>query len=123
MAAPLLQCTQEELCAVIRFLWSAGVKISEIHRRMLLQYGDNCLAQRRVYEWLELLRNSRIRVVDEQRPCRHQTASTEGYAERGEELIRANRRVRVDETADMLAFSTVLCIQFFKRTCNSGNFA
>jgi hypothetical protein len=85
MAAPLLQCTQEELCAVIRLLWSPGV--AEIHRRMLLQYGDNCLTQRRVYEWLEVLKNSRIRVVDEQRPCRHRRASTEGYAERAEELI------------------------------------
>jgi hypothetical protein len=87
------------------------------------QNGDNFLAQRRVYEWLESLRNSRISVVDEQRPCRHRTASAEGYAERAEELIRANRRVSVDETADTLAISTVLCIQFFTRTCNSGNFA
>lgn len=91
MAAPLLQCTQEELCAVIRFLWSSGENIAEIHHRILLQYGDNCLAQRRMLKWLELLRNSRISVVDEQRPCRHWTASTEGYPERAEELIRANR--------------------------------
>jgi hypothetical protein len=119
MAAALLQCTKEELCAVIRFLWSAEVKIAEIHRRMLLHYGDNFLAQRRVYEWLELLRNSRISVVDEQRPCRHRAESTEGYAEIAEELIRANRRVRVDETADTLAIGTVLCLQYFTRSCNS----
>ena len=61
--------------------------------------------------------------MDEQGPCRHRTASTDGCAERDEEPIRANRRVRADETADTLAISMVLCRQFFTRSCNSGNFA
>lgn len=38
------------------------------------------------------------------------------------DLIWVNRRVIVDETADKLTISTVLCIQFFTRTCSSGNF-
>ena len=36
------------------------VKTAEIHRRMLLQYGDICAAHRKVYEWVELFRNGRI---------------------------------------------------------------
>ena len=53
--------------------------------------------------------------MDEQGPCRRRTAFTDGYAERDEEMIRANRRVRVNETADTMAISTVMCIQFFHR--------
>jgi len=39
MAAPLSNCTVEEQRSVIRFLWSGGVKPSEIYRRMKVQYG------------------------------------------------------------------------------------
>jgi hypothetical protein len=57
MAAPLSTCTVEEQRSVIRFLWSEGVKPSEIYRRMKVQYGDSCLSQGRVYEWVERFRN------------------------------------------------------------------
>jgi hypothetical protein len=50
MEAPLSECTISEQRAVIRFLWSEGIKPSEIHRRMLVQYGDKCTGQRKVYE-------------------------------------------------------------------------
>ena len=53
MAAPLSTCTVEEQRSVILFLWSEGVKPSEIYRRMKVQYGDSCLSQGRVYEWVE----------------------------------------------------------------------
>ena len=39
MAAALSTCTVEEQRSVIRFLWSEGVKPSEIYRRMKAQYG------------------------------------------------------------------------------------
>ena len=50
MAAPLGTCTREEHRSVIRFLRSEGVKPSEIHRRMKVQYGDACLSLQQVYE-------------------------------------------------------------------------
>jgi adenosylmethionine-8-amino-7-oxononanoate aminotransferase len=49
MAAPLVQRVREQR-VLIRFLLSQGAKTVEIHGRMLLQYGDSCLAQRKVYE-------------------------------------------------------------------------
>jgi hypothetical protein len=73
MVAPLLQCTKEEKSAVTRFLWSEGVKRAEIHCRMLIQYGNNCLAQRKVYELVEVLRNGRTSIVGEQHPGRPHT--------------------------------------------------
>jgi len=54
MAAPLSTCTMEEQRSVIHFLWSEGVKPSEIYIRMKVQYGDSCLSQGRVYEWVEM---------------------------------------------------------------------
>jgi len=53
MAAPLSTCTVEEQRNVIGFLWSDGVKPSEIYRRIKVQYGHGCLSQGRVYEWVE----------------------------------------------------------------------
>jgi hypothetical protein len=56
MEAPLSECTISEQHAVIRFLWAEGIKPSEIHRRMLVQYGDECIGQKTVYEWVEGLK-------------------------------------------------------------------
>jgi hypothetical protein len=53
MEDPLYEFTINEQHAVIRFLWAEGIKPSEIHRRMLVQYGDKCIGQREVYEWVE----------------------------------------------------------------------
>jgi len=64
MAAPLSTCTVKEQRSVIRFLWSEGVKPSEIYRRMTVQYGDSCLSQGRVYEWVERFQNGRQNVSE-----------------------------------------------------------
>jgi len=53
MDAPLSTRILEEQRSVIRFLWSEGMKPSEIYRRMKVQCGDNCLSQGRVCEWVE----------------------------------------------------------------------
>jgi len=53
MGAPLQDCTIEEQRGVVRFLWTEGVKSLEIRRRMLAQYGQSTMSQRKVYEWIE----------------------------------------------------------------------
>jgi len=50
MDAPLQDCTIEEQHGVVRFLWPEGAQPLEIHRRMLAQYGQNTMSQRKVYE-------------------------------------------------------------------------
>jgi hypothetical protein len=38
-------------------LWSdRSVKTSEIYGRLTVQYGDNCMSQGKVYEWVERFR-------------------------------------------------------------------
>jgi hypothetical protein len=67
MEAPISVCTISEQRAVIRFLWAEWIKPSEIHRRMLVQYGDKCIEQRKVYEWVERFKNGRTNVTGEDR--------------------------------------------------------
>jgi len=55
----------EDKRSVIPLLWSEDVKPSELYRRMKVQYGDSCLSQGRVYEWVERFQNGRQNVRDE----------------------------------------------------------
>ena len=77
MAAPLSTGTMEEQKSVIRFLGSEGVKPSEICRRMEVQYGDSCLSQENVYEWVERFQNGRLNISDEHRSGRPVSVTTE----------------------------------------------
>jgi len=63
--APLQDCTIEEQCGIVRFLWAERVKPVEIHRRMLAYYGQSTMSQRKVYEWVERFKSGRTRVTDE----------------------------------------------------------
>ena len=63
--------------ALFVFLWSKGVKPSEIYRRMKVQYGDSCLSQGRVYEWMERFQNGRQNVSDEHRSGRLVSVASE----------------------------------------------
>jgi len=47
--APLQDCSIKEQRGVVRFIWAEGVKHVEIHRRMLAQYGQSTMSQRKVY--------------------------------------------------------------------------
>ena len=65
MDASLQDCTIEEQRGVVRFLWAEEVKPVEIHRRMLAQYGQSTMSQRKVYEWVERFKSGQTRVTDE----------------------------------------------------------
>jgi transposase len=76
MEAPLSECTISEQRAVIRFLWAEGIKPSEIHTIMLVQYGDKCIGQSKVYEWVERYKNGRMNVTGEDRLGRPITSTS-----------------------------------------------
>jgi len=48
MDAPFQDYTIEEQRGLVRFLWAEEVKPVEIHRRMLAQYGQSTMSQRKV---------------------------------------------------------------------------
>ena len=74
MDPPLQDCTIQEQRGVVRFLCAEGVKLVEIHRRMLAQYGQSTMSQRKVYEWVERFKSGRTRVTDEGRSGRPSTS-------------------------------------------------
>ena len=74
MDAPLQDCTIEEQRGTVRFLWAKVVKPVEIHRRVLAQYGQSTMSQRKVYEWVERFKSGRTRVTDEGRYFRPSTS-------------------------------------------------
>jgi len=67
MDAPSQDCTVEEQRGVVRFVWAEGAKPVEIHRRMLAEYGQSTMSQRKVYEWVERFKSGRTRVTGEGR--------------------------------------------------------
>jgi len=64
MDSPLQDCTIEE-CGIVQFLWAEGAKPVEIHHRMLAQYGQKAMSQRKVYEWVESSKSGQTGVTDE----------------------------------------------------------
>jgi len=78
MDAPSQDCTIEER-DVVRFLWAEGVKPVEIHRRMLAQYGQSTMSQRKDNEWVESFKSGRTRVTDEGRSGRPSTSRTQDH--------------------------------------------
>jgi len=79
MDPPLQDCTIEEQRGVVWFLWAEGVKPVEIHCRMLAQYGQSTMSQRKVYEWLERFKSGRTHVTDEGRSGRPSTSCTQDH--------------------------------------------
>jgi len=74
MDAPLRDCTIEEQRGVVQFVWAEGAKPVEIHRRMLAQYEQSTMSQRKVYECVERFKSGRTRVTDEGRSGRPSTS-------------------------------------------------
>jgi len=77
MDPPLQDCTIEEQRGEVRFLWAEGAKPVEIHRRMLAQYGQSTMTQRKVYKWVERFKSGRTRVTDEVRSGRPSTSRSQ----------------------------------------------
>jgi len=55
------------------------VKPVEIHRRMLAQYGQSTMSQRKVYDWVEVFKSGRTRVTDEGRSGRPSASRTQDH--------------------------------------------
>jgi transposase len=101
MAAPLSDCTIEEQRAVVRFLWTEGVKSAEICRRMLAQYGTRTMHQRKIYKWTERFKEGRTSVTDESRPGRPSTSRMDKHIQRVDALIREDQRLMLARVAQV----------------------
>jgi transposase len=102
MEALLSECTISEQRAVITFLWAEGIKPSEIHKRMLVQYGDKCTGQRKFYEWVERFKNGRTTVTGEDQSGRPITSSSVTNVDCVNTLVQENRQITVSAVANVL---------------------
>jgi hypothetical protein len=100
----LLNCLIVEQQAVFHFLWSEGVKTSEIYRRMLAQYGEHCMAQKNVYEWMDRFKCGRT-TLDDERSGWPSTSWTNDHSAEVNALTKENRRMCISEIALIISIS------------------
>jgi transposase len=67
---------------------------------MKVQYGDSCVSQGRVYEWVERFQNRRQNVSDEHWSGKPVSVATEPEKQQIEQRICDYRRVTIDEITD-----------------------
>jgi hypothetical protein len=67
MTAPIKVCTKDKQHAIVRFFVSEVMKGAEMRRQLAAEYGQKCLVQWSVYEWIETFKSSGTRVVDADR--------------------------------------------------------
>ena len=99
VAFPLATRTKEEQCSVIHFARSEGVKPIEIHRQMVVQYGDASLSLQQVYEWSMKFPNGVSSVTDSPRPGQAHRVMTPEAIAAVEAIVKENHRVIVHEIA------------------------
>lgn len=92
--------------AVIKFLIAESVPSTEIYDRLLQVFRDSCLSRTQVFEWAKRFREGRCDVLDDPRPGRPLTATDPATVIRVEELVRQDRRVTIEQIADIVDVST-----------------
>jgi len=105
MATLLATGTKEERRPVIHFLSSKGVKPTEIHRRMKVQYGDAHLSLQQMYEWTRKFMNGMSSVTHSPRPGQAHQVVTPEAIEAIEAIMKENCHTTVHEIAAHLDMS------------------
>ncbi|UYV79710.1 hypothetical protein LAZ67_18000373 [Cordylochernes scorpioides] len=100
MELPLRSPAKCELRSVIRFLNAKNNSPVEIHRQLVEVYGEKCMDIKNVRKWCREFNEGRINVHDEQRSGR--PSLPESTVARINEMVRANRRITLEEIEDGL---------------------
>jgi transposase len=96
MAAPLNTCTTIEQRGVVRFLWVKNMDAKDIHKEMLLMYGEHCLPRQAIHNWVQKFSEGWTSIEDEHGAGRSVEIATPETLQRVENIIRAERRVTFD---------------------------
>ncbi|GFR17044.1 histone-lysine N-methyltransferase SETMAR [Trichonephila clavata] len=97
--------SKEEVRAVIRYEWARGVSGTEIHNRLVEVYGPGVMSKQMVRRWCRTFSDGRQQVEDIPRAGRTRTATTDANVGKVDDMIRANRRITIDEVAEELGIS------------------
>ncbi|GFQ88640.1 histone-lysine N-methyltransferase SETMAR [Trichonephila clavata] len=97
--------SNEEVRAVIRHEWARGVSGTEIHNRLVEVYGLGVMSKQMVRRLCRTFSDGRQQVEDIPRAGRTRTATTDANVGKVDDMIRANRRISIDEVAEELGIS------------------
>lgn len=97
--------SQFEQRANIKFMCRLGKSASETLLALQTVYGDDSLKKTAVYEWFSRFKDGQESLEDESRSGRPSTSRNEGMIERVKQLIRADRRMTIDELAQEVGIS------------------
>ncbi|GFY52200.1 histone-lysine N-methyltransferase SETMAR [Trichonephila inaurata madagascariensis] len=97
--------SKEEVRAVIRYEWARGVSGTEIHNRLVTVYGPGVMSKQMVRRWCRTFIDGRQQVEDIPRAGRTRMATTDANVGKVDDMIRANRRITIDEVAEELGIS------------------
>ncbi|GFR31073.1 histone-lysine N-methyltransferase SETMAR [Trichonephila clavata] len=92
--------SKEEVRAVIRYEWARG-----IHNRLVEVYGPGVMSKQMMRRWCRTFSDGRQLVEDIPRAGRTRTATTDANVGKVDDMIRANRRITIDEVAEELGIS------------------
>ncbi|GFY67756.1 histone-lysine N-methyltransferase SETMAR [Trichonephila inaurata madagascariensis] len=97
--------SKEEVRVVIRYEWARGVSGTEIHNHLVEVYGPGVMSKQMVRRWCHAFSDGRQQVEDIPRAERTRTATTDANVGKVDDMIRANRRITIDEVAEELGIS------------------
>jgi hypothetical protein len=88
------------------------VRGCEINGRVTVQYGDHCMGQKKVHEWMENISVGRMNIVHDVRAERPSSGTCVEAAEQINQRIRDNRKICIDEISSEM--SIILGIKWCK---------
>jgi hypothetical protein len=76
MTAIFEECTTEEQCSLVPFLWAKVLHTKDIHKEIFPVYGGTCLSRKAVHNWAEKLSEGRSKATDDAGPCAEMAETT-----------------------------------------------
>lgn len=91
--------------ANIKFCVLLQKSASETLEMLNQAYGNEAMKKSQVYEWHKRFREGRVSIEDDPRSGRPSTSMTDTNIERVRQVVRANRRLSIDEIATKVNLS------------------
>ncbi|GFS18615.1 histone-lysine N-methyltransferase SETMAR [Elysia marginata] len=89
MATPFKDWSKMEVRAVVRFfLFSKGIRPSDIHKQAAETYGEGAMSRPRVHQWFTWFGEGRTSLDDEPKFARPKTSTNEENTTLVDELIK-----------------------------------
>ena len=91
--------------SIIRFFVLEGQSLSNIHECMTAVYGDSAPSRTMVFEWARRFKDGQLNIEDSPRSGRPISATDERNIKAIEDLIVEDRRITIQEIAEILGIS------------------